>query len=289
QKHPILPLYIWNYSKKTQYENLWDYVTLQCRGLVTDDKGNIIAKSFKKFFNIEEGRHTPTNDFQLYEKMDGSLIIAFFYQGWQVASKGSFTSDQAILATELFSKLNHNSFSIDGTYCFELIGPSNRIVVKYPEDKLVLLTIFWEGDNGFIELPREVISLHSQLSGCDLVPTYDFKDFATIKALNWDNHEGFVARFSNGERCKIKFENYIVLHGIITNCSSYVVWEYLRTIGKIPEEMLKEVPDEFYEWIKDLSNKLSIDYLKFLYEAYKDFDDLIFWHGNKSYSMVQRC
>jgi RNA ligase len=37
QVHPTLPLTIWNYTEKVQYEGLWDDVTLQTRGLVTDD------------------------------------------------------------------------------------------------------------------------------------------------------------------------------------------------------------------------------------------------------------
>ena len=85
-KHPKFDLFIWNYTPKTQYESLWDNVTLSCRGLVTDNDGNIIALSFTKFFNIEEGKFEPTENFEVYEKMDGSLGIVFWYRGqWVVA------------------------------------------------------------------------------------------------------------------------------------------------------------------------------------------------------------
>ena len=53
QVHPTIPLTIYNYSQATQYEAHWDEVTLQCRGLVVDDMGTIVARPFKKFFNIE--------------------------------------------------------------------------------------------------------------------------------------------------------------------------------------------------------------------------------------------
>jgi hypothetical protein len=43
QTHPTLPLTIWNYTPKVQYENIWDEITLQCRGMVTDDNGNVVA------------------------------------------------------------------------------------------------------------------------------------------------------------------------------------------------------------------------------------------------------
>jgi hypothetical protein len=80
QVHPTLPLTIWNYSEKVQYEGLWDEITLMCRGLVTDKDGNVVARPFKKFFNLEEGKHTPTSDFDVYMKLDGSLGILFNYE-----------------------------------------------------------------------------------------------------------------------------------------------------------------------------------------------------------------
>ena len=122
QVHPTLPLTIWNYSEKVQYEGLWDEITLQTRGLVTDDEGNVVARPFKKFFNLEEGKHTPTEEFEVYEKMDGSLLIVFWYEGkWIVATRGSFTSDQAIKGVELLKKYNTDIMFRHLTYCFEII------------------------------------------------------------------------------------------------------------------------------------------------------------------------
>ena len=53
QVHPTLPLTIWNYTEKVQYEGLWDEVTLACRGLITDDTGTPVVRPFKKFFNYD--------------------------------------------------------------------------------------------------------------------------------------------------------------------------------------------------------------------------------------------
>ena len=49
QTHPTKDLTIWNYSQKVQYEKLWDDITMQCRGLVTNSKGRIVARPFRKF------------------------------------------------------------------------------------------------------------------------------------------------------------------------------------------------------------------------------------------------
>ena len=111
QTHPTKDLTIWNYSPKVQYERLWDDITLQCRGLVTNSKGDIVARPFKKFFNYEE--HTPeeipNEDYEVYEKMDGSLGILLNYDGeWVITTRGSFTSPQSIKAKELLEKYNFN-------------------------------------------------------------------------------------------------------------------------------------------------------------------------------------
>lgn len=71
QFHPYLPLIIWNYTQKVQYEGLWDEITINCRALVTDFDGKIISKGFSKFWNIEENRHEATDDFEIFEKLDG--------------------------------------------------------------------------------------------------------------------------------------------------------------------------------------------------------------------------
>ena len=140
QVHPSLPLTIWNYTEKVQYEGLWDDITLMCRGLVTDDKGNVIARPFKKFFNMEEGKHTPTSDFEVYEKMDGSLGIFFYYEGgWVMATRGSFTSDQAVKGYEMMFNYDFANLHKDYTYLFEIIFKENRIVVNYDFEDVVLL------------------------------------------------------------------------------------------------------------------------------------------------------
>jgi len=259
QTHPTLPLTIYNYSQATQYEAKWDEVTLSCRGLVFDDNGNQVSYPFKKFFNIEEDKHTPTDHFEIYEKVDGSLITVFNYNGeWIVSSRGSFTSDQAIAAQKLFNGLkNTDALEAATTYLFELIAPWNRIVVSYGKvEELILLGARTSTYEGSWQDLYEV----SKVLGCKVVKRYEFEDYKDIQKLNWENHEGFIVRFSNGDRCKIKFADYVKLHRVLTNCSSYDVWENLKTFGKLPEEMLKDVPDEFYDWVHDMESKLRKEF-----------------------------
>jgi hypothetical protein len=254
QVHPTLPLTIYNYSQTTQYEAKWDEVTLSCRGLVFDDNGDQVSYPFKKFFNIEENKHTPTDDFEIYEKVDGSLITVFNYNGeWVVSSRGSFTSEQAIAAQKLFNGFKADMLDPNATYLFELIAPWNRIVVDYGDaEELILLGI---KSKDYECNYKELVAVSKYL-GCKVTQLFHFEDYTEIQKLNWANTEGFIVRFSNGDRCKIKFEDYVKLHRVITNCSSYDIWDNLKTFGKLPEEFLKDVPDEFYEWVLGIQSDL---------------------------------
>ena len=142
QVHPTLDLTIYNYSQKTQYEKMWNEETLSCRGLVLDSWGNVVARPFKKFFNLSEVEgEIPDLPFEVFEKMDGSLGIFFWYNGNPIfASRGSFTSDQSKVGWEILKGMDYKNLKRGVTYLFEIIYPENRIVVDYGDtEKLVLL------------------------------------------------------------------------------------------------------------------------------------------------------
>jgi len=267
QRHPTLPLTIWNYTQKVQYENLWDDVTTICRGLVTDDEGNIVSRGFPKFFNIEENRHTPTDNFEVFEKLDGQYIGVFWYNGEMIVnSRGSFTSDYAVEARRILDE-EYPAFKRHaepwGTYCFELIG-FEQIVVSYPEPDIILTGVFRNWDGGdystLISLAFEACFVPVKV-----VKKYDGIDYRPIKALNWKNAEGFVVRFSNGDRCKIKFEDYVRLHRVMTNISDHKIWAALKD-GKPITELLEDVPDEFFAEVHVVENRFKGQYKKIINE-----------------------
>jgi RNA ligase len=283
QVHPTLPLTIWNYTEKVQFENLWDEVTLMCRGLVTDDTGDIVAKPFDKFFNIEEGKYTPTENFEVYEKMDGSLGIVFWYRGqWVVATRGSFTSDQAIKAREILKKYNTDIMFRHLTFCFEIIYPENRIVLDYGTDeKLVLLGTF---DKNGKETDVEIWSQW----GFDVVKKYDgINDYKQLKEMVKNDQEGFVVKFSNGGRVKVKGVEYLRLHKIMTNVTTTGIWEYLKN-GEDVMELLKDVPDEFYNKIKSYVKDLRYSYFQISEDVGKRFDYKMYGKYNDKEPITDR-
>ncbi len=274
QTHPKHDLTIWNYSPRVQYEKLWDDITIQCRGLVTNSKGDIVARPFKKFFNYEEHSpdEIPNEDFIVYEKMDGSLGILFNYQNeWILATRGSFTSPQAIKGKEILDK-NHDISSLrkDNTFLFEIIYPENRIVVDYgQEEKLVLLAGFHTetGD----EIPSSSLFYMTEC-GFEIVTTYKTwgEGYDLLKEEISNDKEGYVIRFKNGFRMKIKGEEYKRLHRIITNISNRDIWEYLKD-HKPFDEILDKVPDEFYDWVEATADALVEEYGKIEKKSLTDF------------------
>lgn len=283
QTHPTLPLTIWNYTEKVQYESLWDEVTLAARGLVTDGSGRVVARPFSKFFNIEEGKHTPTQEFEVFEKMDGSLGIVFVYQGQVVyATRGSFASDQAKWMADWGDRYNFSHIIVGGyTYLFEIIFAQNMIVVNYGgESRLVLLGVI-KTDTGEETSWDDL----STFDGWELVKRYDgISDYATLKGMVKNNQEGFVVRFSNGDRVKIKGEEYLRLHRIMTNLSTTAIWEVLSNGGDVLST-LTEVPDEFYDKIQQYSKELMDKYTSleneyhFIFKILSRSDDFEFRPG----------
>ena len=270
QDHPTLPLSIYNYSRGVQYEKLWDPITLNCRGLVLDTDGNIVAKAFPKFFNYEELTEAsiPKQTFEVFEKMDGSLGICFYYNGeWHMATRGSFTSEQAIRGKEMLNKYDTSKLNTHYTYLFEIIYKENRIVVDYDFEDLVLLAVI-DTETG-------------AEPGLGFVNTHDFKvvmryktwgeDWETLKKEISKYNEGYVIRFSGGMRMKIKGDEYVRLHRILTNFSTKDIWELLKN-GEPLEPFLDRVPDEFDNWVKEVVKDLQIRFENIV----KDYN-AIFW------------
>ena len=272
QKHPTEKLWIYNYTTATQYERVWNEITVQCRGLILDEKYQIIGRPFEKFFNLGEleNQLLPDEPFEVYEKMDGSLGILYWYQGKAfMATRGSFQSEQSVVANELLQKKYGHlvaQLEQDKTYLFEIIYPANRIVLDYGDLKdLILLAVIDNATGKDGALPD---------IGFPLVKTYkNLKDIARLKELEEKNREGFVVRFQSGLRYKIKFAEYVRIHRNITKISSVAVWESLCKEQSL-EKILDELPDEFYDWVKQKEAHLQAQFQAIELQCQTDYKEL---------------
>lgn len=266
--HPSLPLSIWNYSRECQYSGSWDEITLKCRGLILDNEGNVIARAFDKFFNYEEvADQVPVKGDYVYvqEKLDGSLGILFHYaDDWHLATKGSFTSEQAKKGMEIIkAKHRMRNFLPQMTYLCEIIYPENRIVVDYGgEERVIFIGVTSEGKELHWSMANSVL-IASGIE--DRVKTEQHFFFGpdlyrSLKEKQEKNREGYVLTFQPGNfRMKIKFEEYVRLHRILTGFSNKDIWEYLKDKRDF-NKLLERVPDEFDSWVRETAEDLNTKY-----------------------------
>lgn len=260
--HPELPLRILNYTQHAQYDGVWNDVTRACRGLIVDHDDRVVARPFAKFFNLEQhGAHNlPGGPVHVTEKLDGSLGILYpAGDGHAVATRGSFTSDQAAHATAVWQHryAAHATLHPGWTYLCEIIYPANRIVVDYAGlDDLVLL--------GAVDIATgRTVTLDDARAGWP-GPVVTEHPFATVaEALSGpqrSNAEGFVIHFTDtDQRVKVKHDEYVRLHRLFTGVSERRIWDALSE-GVDLEEWLDGVPDEFYAFVHNTRERLVRQY-----------------------------
>lgn len=256
-------LTIFDYTNHCMFERAWDEYTMQARGLVLDDQGQIIARPWRKFFNVNERPETrlealPAETPELSDKMDGSMIIVFFDQveaRWRGITRGCWENPQTKYANKWLEK---NAYFLNplNTYMFELIAPWNRLVIPYDKEEMILLG-FVETESGkdasYAEVTAAAVPMGFRAVKFETKPISDI----SLEDPKVRDREGFVARYSNGLRVKLKYQQYMLLHKILTGLSVKGIWETLSTNN---EPVFKDVPDEFMDWFRKQRDGLKKAY-----------------------------
>lgn len=297
QSHPHLPYTIWNYTEQAMWNKAWTDVTTQCRGLITNIlTGEVIARPFPKFFNYgeyDDSNHDATHpaslpthkmldltaEVQTTDKLDGSLGILYpTPQGHSIATRGSFTSEQAVRASFLWHKRRYNEFPVpEGwTMLFEIIYPGNRIVVDYRDaDDLYLLGAV------NIETGESIGPDDHRFIPWMGPKTTVFEDRTLLEALHRTprpNAEGIVVRYMDGPnrdlRVKIKQDDYVTLHRLITGMNARTVWERLMADSSIAD-IQHGVPEEFWPWIQEVGDELLNLHGSIVATAYREYMEVL--------------
>lgn len=258
--HPSFPLTIYNYTERCQYESgLWNPVTLTCRGLIVSDDGLVVARPFRKFFNwgqAEGVQAAPDSPVEAVDKLDGSLGILYPTPdgSFAIATRGAFESEQAIHATDIWDTRYANTMVPDGwTLLFEIVYPENRIVIDYRGiDDLFLL--------GAVEVAtgRHVGPTDPILAdwGGPRAEVFNHPTLGdALAAAPRRNAEGMVLRFADGGMVKVKQEDYVALHRIVTGLNEVTIWEFLSS-GNGIGDLLANLPDEFHGWCRDVADRM---------------------------------
>jgi RNA ligase len=271
QRHPQYPdaLALANYTHKAQQNYHWNPVTEQCRGLIFNPETfEIVARPFRKFYNYGEKNAdliTGTERVTAYEKFDGSLGIAYPLpdtddEVYAIATRGSFSSEQAVWATKFMQERRGRQdgqfpFIPGYTDLFEIIYPDNRIVCEYGglEDLVYLGTI--ENENGHFKFEDDMFDTRA-----DPVYVGPFEGVFTLQGRQ--GKEGVVAVTTDGRRVKVKEEEYIRLHRIVSNLSPKYVWEAMQgPFMSVAQSLAADIPEEHAEWLIGVAQKLFGEYM----------------------------
>lgn len=244
-------LILFNYTDQCIYAKAWDTrYTRDARGIVYNQvTGELVARPFPKFFNLGEMPETmllnlPDEPYEVFEKVDGSLGIIYWHNDrWNVATRGSFESEQAVKAEDILKKYNIDSLNQGVTFLVEIIYPSNKIVVNYgDEEKLVMLGAYI----GERELSTKQVAMAARHARMSLAQsfTHSIEDMIALQQTIPKDQEGFVVRFASGLRAKIKGAEYMKIHKMIANMSPLSFWESMEN-GIVNKEYLAQLPEEF--------------------------------------------
>ena len=280
-------LTVYNYTARTVYEGNWNYHTLTARGLVLDGDGRVIARPWPKFFNVNERPDTqlaalPKETPELADKYDGSLVIVFrdpAAGAWQACTRGSWDNAQSAWANGWLRK-NGERLDPGFTYLFELVAPWNRIVILYPEETMVLLGVV-HTESGE-DWPYRRVREWGLERGLDAV-RFETRPLESVRLEDRSvvQQEGYVARFGNGFRVKLKYLQYLHLHRLVTGLSVKGIWELLATGTPVD---LALVPDEFLGWFEEEKAKLLHRKRELEFRARELFDALPNLPDRKAYA-----
>ena len=248
----------------------------ECRGLVVTEGGELVARAFKRFYNLEEKltQDFDWSEFTTNDKVDGSLILIYFYNGeWRINTRGSF--GEGIIHTECpytWSSLvkecvNVNLLDKRYTYVAELCSRYNKVVVDYPTPIVYILSAF----KGEEELTLEETFALTEGAGFEKPVCYKLRSVQEVS--EWISaasnkyggaYEGVVLRDKKNCRIKVKNPLYVALHHLKGNGNLFLyrnivpfvfAGESEEVLGYFPE--LKEKVGIVEAFIAEVKDKLD--------------------------------
>jgi len=270
-------------------------VRRECRGIIFETStGRLISRPYHKFFNVNERAETLSEELNILwphvilEKLDGSMIRPFYVNG-QIRWGTKMGLTDVAMPAEAFAvaRTNYVRFaevylSIDCTPLFEWCSRSQKIVLDYPQDRLVLTGMRVNRSGNYYTQP--VLEQVGNEWGIDLVqPIYqkikieDMKHFQDHVAA-MENTEGYVLRWTDGHMVKIKCDWYLALHkakaalmqekGLI----ELILDEKLDDLKAVLEPVDREAVDEY-------ADAFNIGVQKTVHSVEDDFFD--YWDDQK--------
>lgn len=256
------------YSKNAMYDQTWNDTVINFRGVLTDASYHkVFARGFTKFFNVAEHENNEKlpdlpadSDVVLAKKMDGSLgLITVIDGNLRVFTSGSARRNEI---AEIGEKILQNLMLEYGvtdwrppentTILVEIISERNPIVVDYGGERRLVALGAVDNLTGVSLTDEQVRDIWF---GEMVEKINDGKPMSYADSIAMDipnGEEGFVLEFQGDYhdiRAKVKGEEYLLAHKIMTNLSIRQLWIAIDqgTIDEILENTKAKAPQRAYD------------------------------------------
>ena len=274
-----------NFTREAFYSANWTRQTVLARGLFIDtDNNKIMARSYEKFFRINEVRETEMIALKnrlkfpvkAYVKENGFLgIVSYNYKTDDlfIATKSSDKGDCAEYFNKILEPYKENilkqlryyhEINTDLSLVFECIDVENDPhIIKYEKSTLVLLDAIYNKLN-FETVPYDnLVDFAKTKIGCPVKElAYTIKDYDEFRDLvnrandedfkyNGNYIEGFVFVDQNGFMTKLKTNYYTFWKHMRSVADSTLRCGYYRRMGSL----LTVQSNQFVAFCKECFNK----------------------------------
>ena len=205
-----------------------DAIRRECRGMLFHKDGSIMARRLHKFFNINERDETQFHAVKwsqphvILEKLDGSMITPVIMPdgGIRWGTKMGIT-EVSMQAEEFVAR--HPQYEQFARWCedkfgytpiFEWCSRQQRIVVDYPEDRLVLIAARRKDSGVYASL--QWLQEYGDMFDIEVIKTYSGSAQSMAHLMDEtrdaEGIEGWIIRFDDGHMLKIKAADYLRKH-----------------------------------------------------------------------------
>lgn len=198
----------------------------ECRGLLFNHDGQLVSRSFQKFFNVGERRETLIENIDLTRphiilaKLDGSMIRALpTRDGYRLATKMGPTDVAAQVEPFVAARPNIDRFIRDTlsqgyTACFEWCSRQQQIVCDFPQDRLVLTAVRHVRTGVYMSYTQmQELAAEYQLDLVQAYPgTVESMEALVSETQELEGEEGWIIRWADGHMVKLKSQWYVRIH-----------------------------------------------------------------------------
>lgn len=289
-----------NFTRNAFFGKHWDEITTTARGLFVDtNTGKIVARGYKKFFNINEKRETELEHLlvkfkdqkiTLYKKENGFLgIMSWVNNEMFLASKSTNQGEFAGYFKTLYEQSDIDKIKVekylrenDVTLVWEVIDIENDPhIIEYPKSKIVLLDIIHNQYEFKREPYEKVVELAKEI-GCECKTIY--KEFEDIREF----HYWYIVNTDEEDLSKTDIEGVVVECGNIMTKLKFPYYNFWKLMRKTKEQvargsgvklskMYNATANYFLHWLKEQTKEVQ---QQDIITLRKKFEEEVKWEEN---------